>query len=282
MIKVTTVNISDFVGMEVPQIQVQLRLVCQDERIEFDELFSSQSNMLPFVDGFDRSTPRYIDSSYEDGRSYVLMRNISFSPTLTLLTVIIKDINNNFPIVTNPPYNPYTVGYPEFTVVSKLLPPYLLKLKAYDNDFGLNAAIQYVIDENDHFSVDPVSGEIVPKPLAMMDTDEVNLFYNAIDQNGTGNSYRATMTVVKLKTSNLVYVSLKETTQDIDSIITMLTEKTSSDIRVLNSAVVPRGEITGGEEDNELLRQSASGIDVILVIYALENNKPITADDLIS
>ncbi|XP_022249667.1 cadherin-related tumor suppressor-like [Limulus polyphemus] len=127
-------------------------------------------------------------------------RGFQAKHTMSMLTVIITDINDNPPVFNATEFTSY---------VTENRPPgtYITQLIAKDADSGANAIIQYSIiqgDKKEQFSVDPQSGIIFSKN--MFDYEEKNVFVLEIMASNPGSSqYSLTKLKVHINGQNEFY-----------------------------------------------------------------------------
>lgn len=263
-----------FANYDVPQIQVTLKLEC--DPVSYISFSRQKSN-----DWANNNTGllRYTDPVASDGRYYVLTNDLPYNSQITILTVIIKDVNDNYPELTYPKDNTI-IGYPEPNIAKQIMPSNLIEIKATDRDAGLNAKIRYKLQTNDHFSIDEEQGIIYPTSQAMKNTQSIDLEITAVDRNGADDGLRTTihLNVVRLASDHLTVVTVNnDGSQGMNEIVDSIKESIDLNLMVLNAAFIP---FDGSRNSLKNARQTGVPASLKLIIYAFDNSNRLmsTAD----
>lgn len=183
-----------FEGVNLPQLRVTIMLNKK----------SSESKLK-------KTIPTYFAKSIEDDQCVIMPNKIN-NLQQTIVTVILKDVNDNDPVFKDG--NNIIVGYPEEVLASRISPPYvtivevslqqaflfskyifkkyLFHFKATDKDAGENAQIKYSLDTTD-FVIHPTSGIIYPTTDSFGDKKKFKVI--ASDKNGASDGRKATLQV---------------------------------------------------------------------------------------
>jgi hypothetical protein len=221
------------------------------------------------------------------GKYLVATNEVFYSHDVTTLNVIVKDVNDNPPRFTSPKSSgdPFVLGYPEPEVAEKIIPPYLYKVVAEDDDEGDHAAIRYSINVNRHFEINPTSGVIYPLTNAMDGDDDVRLEVEARDMNGVLIGSLATLQklhVKRLESKHLIVLTVaNEKSENIEQIIGYIKVQTGLDIRVLTQAMIS----TKKGDTERMLRYARADEDsdtvLRLITYGLDNENQLEeAEDI--
>lgn len=224
---------------EVPQIQIKLKLNCGDDVLtaasQFERYQPSAINVTQL------QLPRVIDPSIGDRRWYTLTNDIDFTSDVTVINIIIEDVNDNPPIFD--PLTPSLIGYPEPEIANHIIPSQLVIIRATDLDAGINAKIKYSLAENDYFQINPDNGKVTPLSDGWSNVQSVVLTIYASDNYGAENGLRSShvMNVKRLKEKHLTVVTLRDNNLNstADDIIEQLNAESAIQMMVLHSAIVP-------------------------------------------
>lgn len=224
-----------FQSYAVPQIQVTMKLNC--DTIEQTKTIENETfNPNPFG-----NYSRDISLNFEDGRWYVLANDIDYAPDITVLTVIIKDINNNEPIIHDPSDGSY-IGYPAAELAQQILPEHLIKVYATDRDADLNAKIRYTLAEQSHFKIMPETGVIYPTRTAMLSSNSVILEITATDRDGAEDGLKSSISlhVFKLEAQHLTIVTVQVDggAVQVEDVLELIRAKGALNLMVLQHAFV--------------------------------------------
>ncbi|XP_052873584.1 uncharacterized protein LOC128278898 [Anopheles cruzii] len=249
-----------FAGMEVPQFQLRLKLVCSSE----EKLFRAK-------------------------RSLIETNSINYAPDATIISIVVDDINDNDPLFVQPAITPEAVtvvhlAYPQPALAARLMLPYLTILEATDADQGLNAKIRYSLAENDQFMVEPDSGGIFPSRNALKEEARVELTAIATDRDGEadGRSTKLALSVQRLEVNQIAIVTL-ETAEKIavSALIEQINGQENFRLAVLHQAYIP-------STDRAVRREEQNGIQMLdqhgtvrLVVYAMDNSNELLHEDVI-
>ncbi|XP_058123186.1 uncharacterized protein LOC131294246 [Anopheles ziemanni] len=251
-----------FGDMMVPQFRLQLQLRCDTER--------QQTATRSLVK-----------------RSLVETESINYAPDLTVISIIVDDINDNDPVFVQPPDasgGTIHLGYPEPSLATRLMLAQLTRIQATDVDEGLNAKIRYsLVDSAGHFVVDPEEGLVYPTSDALRETNEVEIVAIATDRDGAsdGRSTRLPMVVHRLASDQIAIVSYTliggTTWQDL---VDQINRQDNFKVQLLHQAYVPSSEPS--QTERRSARQALeSRRPLRLVVYAFDNNnQPMDTDSI--
>ncbi|XP_037037495.1 uncharacterized protein LOC119075215 [Bradysia coprophila] len=261
---------SIFNEYEVPQIQIKLKLNCDgDTPTAARQLDRYQAPHRSYSINVTKSPlPRSIDPSIGDGRWYTLTNDIDFTSDLTVINIIIEDVNDNYPIFDSS--TPSFVGYPETAVANRIIPTQLTVIHATDIDAGDNARIRYSLAENNYFQINPDSGIITPLSDGWSNVNSVELMIYATDNYGARNGLSTShaLYVRKLEEQHLTIVTLRDDNLNstADGVIEQLNAESSIKMLLLHSAAVPYLPISSRQ------RQSVPSNALRMIVYALDDN----------
>lgn len=213
---------------------------------------------------------------------YVYTDDIEYEWSLTMLTVIIEDINDNEPIFISPTESRTVIGYPEAEVAESILPPYLTIVQATDADEGNFAKIQYSIEANNHFDINSETGLIYPLSNALSSVDEFTFIVHAIDENGAGPHDTSTNFVVKkLSANHLVFMTVEnQLLEDTESILSHIETTVGLKVKILNSALVSIEE-TSSSRKSLLSKQTTPATILRMIIYSFDSSEmPMEASEI--
>lgn len=222
---------------EVPQIQIKLKLNCSDVTPIASQTQRLLSGSVPPSSKLTRS----IDPSMGDGRFYTLTNDIDFTFDLTVINIIIEDVNDNYPIFD--PSTPPLIGYPAPEVANHIIPTHLAAISATDIDAGINAKIRYSLTANPHFQINADNGIITPLGTGWANVNSVELVIHATDNYGAANGLTTSrsMIVKRLEERHLTVVTLRENNVNTtaEEVIEQLNALSAIRMMVLHSAIVP-------------------------------------------
>lgn len=277
-----------FGNVEVPQIRVLLQLLCEDETIapedNISESVSENRNHISYIIPPVPKSINTIHPESPDGRWYVLTDEINYSADHTVLTIIIEDENDNFPIFVNPLSDAMFIGYPEASVAEQIMPPYLIKVSAIDNDAGLNAKIRYTLTDNAHFTINAESGVISPVRDAMKSVDEVVLIIQATDRDGAADANPPTnlqLNVRRLEINQITVITVQEhEVDDVQIILDSIFDNIGLDLVVMHSALISLGTNSVTRKYSE--KQANGQINALrMFVYAVnDQNRFLSTDEV--
>ncbi|XP_050093876.1 protocadherin Fat 4-like [Anopheles aquasalis] len=244
-----------FGGMQVPQFQLRLKLLCSDGRAA----------------GQQRTKRSLIDTN-----------TINYASDITVINVVVDDINDNDPIFVNPTAGGMAtvyLAYPHPVLAGKLMLPYLAILEASDADEGLNAKIRYSLEENDHFGVDPQTGWIHPATNSLLEENHIELTAIATDRDGAsdGRSTRLTLSVQRSEESQIVVITLDAMDESmVAETIDRINRQSNFHLKLLHQAYVPVSSSVS-RLDSKLQQQRT----MRLVVYAMDDNNQLLEFDAI-
>ncbi|XP_058831500.1 uncharacterized protein LOC131690052 [Topomyia yanbarensis] len=247
-------NASLFEGMIIPQFQLRLRLICPDQQ----------------------------QSSRMAKRSLVETSDINFARDVTMINVIVTDVNDNDPRFVSPTSGQnFLLGFPASSIASNLLLPHLIVVLAEDLDEGLNAKIRYSLNSNDDFEIDPEQGVIYPTKNAMKSSASVSLVVTATDQDGaaSGRSSQLTLNVHRLEEDNLVMMT---TVGIIDgaSVIDRINRNTNGiTLKALMEARVPSNEQANDSRSSS--QRNDENTVLRMIVYAFNGANVLQDSDTI-
>ncbi len=253
-----------FSEYEVPQIQIKLKLNCGDASADSQ----SERYPSPSMNATQFQLPRSIDPSLSDGRWYTLTNDIDFTSDVTVINIIIEDVNDNKPIFD--PSTPSLIGYPEPEIANHIIPSYLIVIHATDNDAGINAKIKYSLANNNYFQINPQNGVVTPLSEGWSNVKSVDLTIYATDNNGAENGLNSShiLNVRKLEEKHLTVVTLRDNNSNTtaDDVIEQLNAESTIKMIVLHSAIVPYYPTRSRQ------RQDGRLSDLKMIVYAFGND----------
>ncbi|ETN57800.1 hypothetical protein AND_010623 [Anopheles darlingi] len=249
-----------FGEMMVPQFQLRLKLLCSDGDI----------------------------NQQRTKRSLIDTNTINYASDITVINVVIDDINDNDPIFVNPTIGTTTahLAYPHPLLASKLMLPYLTILEANDADEGLNAKIRYSLGENDHFMVDPETGWIQPATNSLLEVNRIELTAIATDRDGAsdGRSTSATLSVQRLEEHQIVVITLDAMDESmVTDIVDRINQQSNFHLKLLHQAYVPVSSSVSRLDNREtlMLEKLQQQRTMRLVVYAMDDNNQLLEFDAI-
>lgn len=233
-----------FTAVLVPQFQITLRLACT----ETSDTISRSKRELGYV---------YTDDIINEW-------------SLTMLNVIIEDINDNAPIFILPTESRTVLGYPEPEVAEKILPPYLTIVQATDADEGNFAKISYSIEANSHFGINSETGLVYPSSTALSSVDEVSLIVHAIDEDGAGpHDTEITLVVKKLSANHLALMTVEnQLLENTASILNHIETTVGLKVKMLNSALV-----SIEDSNSRMWKQTTQSTMLRMIIYSFDSDE---------
>ncbi|KAL5290869.1 hypothetical protein ACFFRR_010328 [Megaselia abdita] len=259
-----------FKNMIKAQIQLTVRLNCPEELRE------------------SRSKRSIFEEPVLENNHLLYLDDIPLKIDTTIISVILKDINDNAPVFVVPSSSD-PIGYPDSEVNQDILPDYLIKVKAIDKDEAFNASINYFIEDNGHFGIQSDSGIIYPYSGAMKGISELDLVVFARDRNGTEGFKEAKVTVKvkKLGRDHLALMMFKSSNiENFYKIQSTIKQKTSIDLNYLRNSFSP-GDIESERFQNiEELRRSKRDTPkntIILRVWGYsfkEGGSPMFAEEI--
>ncbi|XP_058460610.1 uncharacterized protein LOC131436122 isoform X2 [Malaya genurostris] len=236
-------NSTLFEGMTVPQFQLRLHLKCPPDQ--------QQSNRI-------------------EKRSLVDTNDLNFARDVTVINVIVVDINDNDPRFVSPTTGEdYHLGFPTSAIANDLLLPQLITVRANDPDEGLNAKIRFSLNSYDDFGIDPDEGVIYATKDAMKSSALVRLVVTATDLDGSadGRSSQLTMNVHRLEEDNLVAMIVDDST-DGGMVIDRINQNTKGiRLKVLMEARVPSTDDTSKSRSSGKIEPRTA---LRMIVYAFD------------
>lgn len=262
-----------FEYMDVPQIQVDLRLVCPA-----DEPTAAPARRPTRADKPVNFTQRAIDPLAIDGRWHVLTGDsLPHAPRLTQLTVIIADVNDNAPAFVVPLVDGIVYGYPERAVAEHIMPEHLLRVHAIDRDAGLNAIVRYSVDANDHFQIHGETGALTPTRQAFADgSDQITLVVRATDRDGGSDGLfsERLLNVRRLRAAEIAVVSVQHGgLDDVEQVIDKVYTELGVEMRVLHAARIPtEHSVVADSRQSSSSSSDAGQVNVLrMFVYVIRN-----------
>ncbi|XP_035789120.1 uncharacterized protein LOC118465232 isoform X2 [Anopheles albimanus] len=256
-----------FGGLKVPQFQLRLKLVCSNS-----------------------DDPEY---QQRTKRSLIDATTINYASDITVISVVVDDINDNDPIFVSPASAGSTatvhLAYPHPVLAGKLMLPYLAVLEANDADEGLNAKIRYGLEANDHFMVNPETGWIQPTSSSLLEARHIELTAIATDRDGAsdGRSARLSLSVQRLEEPQIVVITLDAMDESmVSDTIDRINRLSNFHLKLLHQTYVPVSSGSAPRLDHrELLtlekQQQAALRTMRLVAYAMDDNNQLLEFDAI-
>lgn len=241
-------NTTLFQGTTIPQFQLRLRLICADQP----------------------------EQSLISKRALIETENLHYARDITVMNVIVVDINDNDPYFVNPPAGQeFHIGFPNPSVAAKLMMPELITVLAEDLDEGLNAKIRYSLNTNEHFDINPEQGSIYPLKDAMKSSSVVTLTVKATDRDGAadGRSSDITLNVHKLEDDQLVLLTVMGE-EDAENVVDQVNAKSNGvQLRPLVHARVPSTDQTNIDE--ALLARNRVDTVLRILVYAFNEQNEL-------
>ncbi|XP_055610791.1 protocadherin Fat 3-like [Uranotaenia lowii] len=241
-------NAELFQGMTIPQFQLRLQLVCPNEE------------------------PQPEPESRLFKRSLIETEDINYARDVTVINVIVEDVNDNDPYFVNPSGN-VNIGYPTASIAANLLLPELITVQAEDIDEGLNSKIRYSVKSNEHFAVEPNSGRVFPLKDALKSTDTIDLKVLATDRDGAddGRSTELILKVHRLEADNLVMLKIEGVDMASTVIDSINSNSENITLQILTSARIP------ANSEGRLASKQSTSSDVVhqMIIYGFNNRNEL-------
>ncbi|XP_065076848.1 uncharacterized protein LOC135700309 [Ochlerotatus camptorhynchus] len=247
-------NTTLFDGMIIPQFQLRLHLVCPT----------------------DPNLPRLIK------RSLIETGDLNYARDVTVINVIVVDINDNNPQFVEPPTSndAFHIGFPVSSIAAGLMLPHLITVRAEDADEGLNAEIRFSLSSNTHFGIESETGMIYPLKDAMKTDTVTTIVVTATDRDGAsdGRSSLVQLRVHRLEEDHLVMMTILGQV-DAENLIQQINANTRGvQVKVLTQARVP--ELTS---DSKSLRQSSSEGSILrMIVYAFNGQNEVQSSETIT
>uniref|UniRef100_A0A182PLD8 Cadherin domain-containing protein n=1 Tax=Anopheles epiroticus TaxID=199890 RepID=A0A182PLD8_9DIPT len=257
-----------FENMDVPQFKLVLKLKCQES-----EPTAAENEVRSVVK-----------------RSLVETDTINYAPDITIVSIIVNDVNDNDPIFIEP--EPKTgsriwLGFPEPSLANRLMLSGLVDVVATDADVDLNAKIRYSLEGNDHFTIHPETGSIKPTKDSLRAANLVDLTVIATDRDGAvdGRSSRLDISVYRLEENQIAFITLAAADEvSAEEMIEQVNRESSFHLKVLHQTKVPEMEISNGRKiiDESVKIIQATMSNMRLIVYALNNNNDqlLTTNDI--
>uniref|UniRef100_A0A182K2B1 Cadherin domain-containing protein n=1 Tax=Anopheles christyi TaxID=43041 RepID=A0A182K2B1_9DIPT len=257
-----------FEHMSIPQFKLVLKLKCLDNDEAGDE--NSQRSRVK--------------------RSLVETGTINYAPDITIVNIIVNDINDNDPVFVKPEAiseNRIWLGFPEPSLANRLMLSGLTAVVATDADADLNAKIRYSVAENEHFTIHPETGSIKPTKDALRVSNLVDLTVYATDRDGAidGRSSRLEIAVHRLHENQIAFVILDAADEaTVQGIIEQINRQSNFHLKLLHQTNVPELKMSGDRANlvEEAIRpvQDMTGT-MRIVVYALnDNNQLLSTEDI--
>ncbi|XP_073837811.1 uncharacterized protein [Musca autumnalis] len=186
----------------------------------------------------------------------IFSQNITYSPDIMWLHLIIDDINDNAPQFKYK-YSLDYLGYPAGKVALDVYPEYLIKIEATDLDLGLNAKIRYSLRNNPYFAIEPETGIIYPKGMSLAAQQQTELIILATDQDGNG-LISGTVVIVKgLSPDFYTLITVKaNSSKTLNEMSEELSQKMGYAVQIIKMSYVPQMQMPragGGNGSDTLL-----------------------------
>lgn len=256
-----------FQNMDVPQFKLVLKLNCLDN----DEA-ADQANRRSMVK-----------------RSLVNTETINYAPDITIVSIIVDDINDNDPIFIYPETasgNKVWLGFPEPSLANRLMLSGLIDVVATDADEDLNAKIRYSVAENEHFNVHPETGSIKPTKDSLRASNIIDLIVYATDRDGAvdGRSSRLEITVHRLDENQIAFITLDAADEaTVQEFTEQVNRQSNFHLKVLHQSIVPLLEASSSRANvTKAVRQVQNTMSTMrLIVYAInDNNQLLSTNDI--
>ncbi|GAB0099876.1 hypothetical protein DMENIID0001_157670 [Sergentomyia squamirostris] len=245
-----------FADMAIPQFQVSLKLECPENHRRKRSILSRLLNNQRDI----------------DVKDYVYTNDIPHASTITVLNVIIEDVNDNKPEITYPTASDgFIFGYPEPSLADKLMLSHALQVVAIDRDVGVNALIKFGLYEtNSHFTIDSTSGIIYPKRNALASSSVANLRVIATDRpedEGTLNGGNVNIAIHRLSAENIAVVTVDDVSlENAEEVRESILNVDDGKILILHSTTIP------GHQDSRN-RQITDTVVMKFLVYGFSNER---------
>ncbi|EDS44796.1 conserved hypothetical protein [Culex quinquefasciatus] len=241
-------NIALFGDMLVPQFQLRLRLACPDQVTR-------------------------------TRRSLIETGDLNYARDVTVLNVIVEDVNDNSPGFVYPSVQGLHFGFPAPAIAAGMLLPELITVVATDVDEGLNAKVRFSVGENEDFGIDAESGRIYPLRNAMKASPMVTVAVRATDRDGAddGRSSSMEISVHRLEEDNMVMMSIAGGEDEAGLLNQINNNADRIRIQTLVQAIVPSYDTQGDSKARASTEDSVRR----LVVYALNSNNELQDSDTI-
>ncbi|XP_040153644.1 LOW QUALITY PROTEIN: uncharacterized protein LOC120894861 [Anopheles arabiensis] len=250
-----------FQNMDVPQFKLVLNLKCFDN----DEA-ADQSNRRSMVK-----------------RSLVNTDTINYAPDITIVSIIVDDINDNDPIFIYPETasgNKVWLGFPEPSLANRLMLSGLIDVVATDADEDLNAKIRYTVAENEHFNIHPETGSIKPTKDSLRASNIIDLIVYATDRDGAvdGRSSQLEITVHRLDENQIAFITLDGADEaTVQEFTEQVNRQSNFHLKVLHQSIVPLLEASSSRANvTKAVRQVQNTMSTMrLIVYAINDNNQL-------
>ncbi|XP_053665370.1 uncharacterized protein LOC128714520 [Anopheles marshallii] len=255
-----------FGDMQIPQFKLVMRLNC----LETDEARERDRRSLV-------------------KRSLIETDTINYASDVTIVTIVVDDINDNDPVFVEPTIlsgNAVHLGFPEPSLANRLMLSGLITVKTTDADEGLNAKIRYSLSENVHFMINPETGTIEPTKDALRDSNRIELTVLATDRDGAldGRISQFELAVHRLNENHIAFVTVTTADEDtVQDIVEQVNVQRDFHLKVLRQAYIPETETTSVRVSRSAAARDigASTSTMRLVVYALnDDNQLLNTDDI--
>uniref|UniRef100_A0A182TX67 Cadherin domain-containing protein n=1 Tax=Anopheles melas TaxID=34690 RepID=A0A182TX67_9DIPT len=253
--------------MDVPQFKLVLKLNCLD-----NDKAADQANRRSVVK-----------------RSLVNTETINYAPDITIVSIIVDDINDNDPIFIYPETasgNKVWLSFPEPSLANRLMLSGLIDVVATDADENLNAKIRYSVAENEHFTVHPETGSIKPTKDSLRASNLIDLVVYATDRDGAvdGRSSRLEITIHRLDENQIAFITLDAADEDtVREFTEQINRQSNFHLKVLHQSIVPLLEASSGRANvKKAVRQVQNTMSTMrLIVYAInDDNQLLSTNDI--
>uniref|UniRef100_A0A182WB61 Cadherin domain-containing protein n=1 Tax=Anopheles minimus TaxID=112268 RepID=A0A182WB61_9DIPT len=222
-------------------------------------------------------------------RSLVETGTINYASDITIVTIVVDDINDNDPVFVHPIIlsgNAVQLGFPEPSLANKLMLSGLITVLATDADEGLNGKVKYSLLENEHFMVHPETGSIEPTKDALREANHIELTVFATDRDGAvdGRSSRLELAVHRLNENHVAFVTVATADEAAaQDMIRQVNSQGNVHLKVLRQAYIPEIGATRASRKHSVTARDieASTSNMRLIVYGLDdNNQLLNTDDI--
>lgn len=197
----------------------------------------------------------------------VITDEIAFSTKITHLNILIDDVNDNSPVISKPSTSSSKIGYPEESLIERLMPQQLIKIEAFDLDDGINAKIKFSATPTTHFNIDPENGVIYPEEKLIDSTTIITVSAVDLDGDVNGRKDQVVLEVIKLTINDIIQMTVNLVSKDVDDFMESFSDEVGLDLRTISYAAIPSDHVANARQ----LKEFDEG-RMLLYVYGFSAN----------